>query len=310
MLEIFNNTLLKIIHRQGSDADRKLVVLDSGELGYTTDTGRLYIGDGSTLGGKLVGNKYKGSSTVITNLSPCEIGDYGYETTTESLYVLIANSGNDLSDWKKVASPTKIAASSPITLSAGELNLNVASPLYIDNNTLKISLSSGNILDSSSVVDLIYPINCIFLTFANVNPSTYFVGTTWSQVSQGRFIAGIGTGSDSNSISKTLSAGNNTGEYQHTLTTAEIPSHTHEGYNVSDGEGGVDKSATVVWNNYIVGNDHLYHENAGHTKKLITSPVDRKRRLDGQPVLENIGGGQAHNNTPPSFGLYVWKRLS
>ena len=79
MLEIFNNTLLKIVNRQGSDADRKLIVLDSGELGYTTDTGRLFVGDGSTAGGLLVGNKYKGEATVITSLAPCEIGDWGYD---------------------------------------------------------------------------------------------------------------------------------------------------------------------------------------------------------------------------------------
>ena len=36
-IEILQNTLLKLIVRQGSDSDRKNILLDAGELGYTTD---------------------------------------------------------------------------------------------------------------------------------------------------------------------------------------------------------------------------------------------------------------------------------
>jgi hypothetical protein len=46
-IEIYENTLLKLIVRQGPDSQRKQIILDAGELGYSTDTKRLYIGDGS-----------------------------------------------------------------------------------------------------------------------------------------------------------------------------------------------------------------------------------------------------------------------
>ena len=45
----------KIKLRRGLNLDRKKVVLDEGELGYTTDTKRVYVGDGALLGGKPVG---------------------------------------------------------------------------------------------------------------------------------------------------------------------------------------------------------------------------------------------------------------
>lgn len=41
--------------RRGTNADRITVVLESGEVAYTTDTKMFYIGDGTTLGGTLIG---------------------------------------------------------------------------------------------------------------------------------------------------------------------------------------------------------------------------------------------------------------
>lgn len=41
--------------RRGTDAERKLVAFAAGELIYTTDTNKVFVGDGTTLGGKFVG---------------------------------------------------------------------------------------------------------------------------------------------------------------------------------------------------------------------------------------------------------------
>jgi hypothetical protein len=42
--------------RRGLDADRLTVLLEEGEVAYTTDTKKFYIGDGSTLGGNRIGS--------------------------------------------------------------------------------------------------------------------------------------------------------------------------------------------------------------------------------------------------------------
>ena len=68
-IEILENTLIKLLVRRGTDADRKNIVLEAGELGYTTDMERLFVGDGTTSGGILVGNKYKGQNADATNLA-------------------------------------------------------------------------------------------------------------------------------------------------------------------------------------------------------------------------------------------------
>ena len=43
--------------RRGTNAQRLSIVLEAGELGYTTDTKKVYIGDGTTTGGNIVGGE-------------------------------------------------------------------------------------------------------------------------------------------------------------------------------------------------------------------------------------------------------------
>lgn len=56
-INVTSDTVVKLVIRRGTDADRQSVILSSGELGYAIDTKRVYIGDGITTGGTLVSNK-------------------------------------------------------------------------------------------------------------------------------------------------------------------------------------------------------------------------------------------------------------
>ena len=81
-MEIFQNTLIKLVARQGSDSDRKKVLLTSGEPAYTTDTRRFFVGNGVLSGGDVVGNLYQGDFTGgdPSTVEPAEIGDLAYDT--------------------------------------------------------------------------------------------------------------------------------------------------------------------------------------------------------------------------------------
>lgn len=46
----------RLFLRRGTDTDRKTTTLCQGELGYSTDAFRVFVGDGSTAGGRIVGN--------------------------------------------------------------------------------------------------------------------------------------------------------------------------------------------------------------------------------------------------------------
>lgn len=99
-IEIFQNTLLKLIVRQGEDSDRKLVLLDTGELGYATDTDRLFIGDGSTNGGNAVGNKYLGDGVPTGATGTyAQIGDLVFDPTAKTLYKFKGGTVTNIANW-------------------------------------------------------------------------------------------------------------------------------------------------------------------------------------------------------------------
>ena len=93
-----NISIVKLKVRRGSDAQRKTIVLDQGEIGYTLDTRRLFVGDGSTFGGQSVSNKNIGPFDNDSSLGPdnspgMQVGDIGYADSR--LYMLTSTNYND-----------------------------------------------------------------------------------------------------------------------------------------------------------------------------------------------------------------------
>ena len=102
-IEIVENTLMKLLIRRGTNADRQQVTLQQGELGFTTDTKKLYIGDGATQGGVLVtGTKFLGVTGDLTSLSPGDIKDLGFDSTTNKLMYIVTNDGSSKTDWAQI----------------------------------------------------------------------------------------------------------------------------------------------------------------------------------------------------------------
>ena len=97
-------TIVKIKVRRGSDDQRKQLVLDQGELGYTIDTKRVFVGDGSVTGGKVVGNKNFGAYSLESSLGTvagAQIGDIGYANS--KLYTLTASQyDSSLTGWSYI----------------------------------------------------------------------------------------------------------------------------------------------------------------------------------------------------------------
>lgn len=67
--------------RRGTDAERKLVTFAEGELIYTTDTKKVFVGDGATLGGKFVGGLAEAGLRTVTTFNGTE-----FVTTYEPEY--------------------------------------------------------------------------------------------------------------------------------------------------------------------------------------------------------------------------------
>ena len=141
-------------------------------------------------------------------------------------------------------------------------------------------LGSGNL----DILNMVYPVGSIYMSVNSTSPATLF-GGTWEAISQGRTLVGVGTGTDINGDTMTWTAEATGGEYLHTLTIDEMPSHSH----VSWIHGNVNPTSHSVSKDYFTyaGWGSSYHD-----------------------TWENTGGGQAHNNLQPFFAVYMWKRTA
>lgn len=84
----------KIKVRRGTNLQRKQIVFEEGELIYTTDTKRTYVGDGITLGGIRVSNRNY-ITTVAGIPANGQYGDIVYVSTTKKTYIIGTDDGQD-----------------------------------------------------------------------------------------------------------------------------------------------------------------------------------------------------------------------
>lgn len=188
----------------------------------------------------------------------------------------------------------------------------------ITADAISITGGGGDGLDVSTkaeIVDLIYPVGAIYIAMSNdINPETLF-GGSWTRIAQGRFLVGVGGNSgsqeDGNGDRYKFNAGqDNThditppnapqGEYNHTTSISEMPTHGHPvEYNTETNEDS-DSSGTIVLNNR---NGNKQAANPGNPS-YVNFNNNNTNCVGGE------GGGQPHNNIPPWFGAYMWKRES
>ncbi len=144
--------------------------------------------------------------------------------------------------------------------------------LDCNGNLVVNSITTNSNNPSPLTFDSIYPVGSIYMSVSATNPSTLF-GGTWTQLKD-RFLLGAGD---------TYSNNTTGGESTHTLTTDEIPSHSHkQRYTTTDfGQEGT----TGNW---------TFPRATGSTAAYTYA----------------AGGGQAHNNMPPYLTVYMWKRTA
>ena len=92
--------IIKLKIRRGTNAQRQSIVLEQGELGYTTDTRRVFIGDGGTLGGSSIGCTAHAptiTSNARLNLVNAVKGDIVSDNSL--LYQLTGSDASQTSSW-------------------------------------------------------------------------------------------------------------------------------------------------------------------------------------------------------------------
>ena len=163
-------------------------------------------------------------------------------------------------------------------------------------------------LAGKSLLDKLFPIGAVYITYNDNNPGN-FLGGTWERFGQGRTLVGEGTGNDG-STSMSFTASKSYGEYKHLLSKNEMPSHNHTANHYIQGDPGwndvIRQNLTVITrfgayfpeSSIDVGSTGY---TIGETKKVIL--------LSGAPTTYS-GNNESHNNIQPSFIVYFWKRVS
>ena len=182
--------------------------------------------------------------------------------------LLAYTNADDINTYGNGLTPTRLVSKGCPTVYSGGKDNDI---LHEGNGDLIIKTIKPLLLD------LLYPIGSIKPTENNVNPSTT-LGGTWELVGQGKFIVGVGTGTDKNGVSKTFVAGANEGEYEHKITMGELPVLKSSDEAPEYGLLPSSQGATGFANRVIVA-----------------------RKVDEQTSIDL---------TSPSYGLYIWKRTA
>lgn len=167
-IEIFENSLLRLRVRRGTNADRLGAVLAQGELGYTIDTKKLYVGDDTTPGGILVGNVFAGSINNVTDLPNVSPGDLAYDSDNKILYRFISGASSNIANWEAIGG-VYAAGDSTIVQTGNTFAVGVVSASNIDpgiaGNSLTFS-SSGKIALNTQVIasNSVLPYDTEYLT--------------------------------------------------------------------------------------------------------------------------------------------------
>lgn len=153
------------------------------------------------------------------------------------------------------------------------------------------NVSPSDTWSSQKIRDFIYPIGSIYMSVNSTSPATIF-GGTWEQL-EDRFLLAAGTTYSAGSTggSATMAHTHSTGN--HTLTVAEMPSHSHkytDYYNVSKGTG----YKCVAFN--------LNEDPTGLSVQATGG--------NGAHNHGNTGAASNDNNMPPYLAVYMWKRTA
>jgi hypothetical protein len=194
----------------------------------------------------------------------------GEQLTAEKLNVLVDEASFN-SSTAVDNSTTRVSASGAITVKPQGITSTELAPGAVQASNL-----------ATSALEAAYPTGSIYMNADDSRDPSILLGFgTWAAFGAGRVLIGEGSDSDDQTTPETVSftAGDEGGEYNHTLTIDEMPSHNHGATSGQDDQFGSYFDATTRTNN-------------------------------GTIYTQNTGGGQAHNNLQPYIVVYMWKRTA
>jgi microcystin-dependent protein len=161
------------------------------------------------------------------------------------------------------------------------------------------------------------PVGFVFISTVATNPATLLGYGTWNAAGAGRVLVGIGAAPFD-------VPGATLGEVNHTLTTPEIPAHTHvqnaHGHAVTDPTHNHTQNAFAprILNSGTAGTVGVQGASAASNAAASNAATTATNQAaatgvsvnNQTAVNQNAGGDGAHNNVQPSLVVYMFERVA
>lgn len=156
---------------------------------------------------------------------------------------------------------------------------------------------------ADTINEIIYPVGSIISSFDNVNPGERAnekarLPGTWERFGEGRVIVGVSV-----SDSEMDAAGKTGGAKYHTLTTEQMPSHTHS--FTTGSTGGNDIALRGYGATLASGNVGWRFGSGGSSTATGIASLPSHSHSG---TTDSKGGGQQFNKMPPYITAYFWRR--
>lgn len=201
------------------------------------------------------------------------------------------------------------------------------------NQTKHIKVENLTV-NTAVVLAAVYPVGSIYVSALSTNPGTLFGFGTWSAFGAGRVLVGVDVGQTEFDV--VLETG---GAKTHTLSTAEMPVHTH----VQDAHTHTQDAHTHTQDPHTHTQDahsHIFGEDGKWFAPWASGSSEYNIRTNGSTtnpgaaatatnqnttatnqnttatnqnttaVNQNAGSGSAHNNLQPYIVVYMWRRTA
>lgn len=182
-------------------------------------------------------------------------------------------------------------------------------------------------LTNSELLSLVYPVGSIYTSVNNTNPGS-FLGGTWASFGAGRTLIGVSSSDDDFSAAQKTG-----GAKQVTLSTDQMPSHTHAG-STDSGDGNHNHNAQTTKASLEgtftafrgttggivsrVGESSDNVGGTGTTRENLKITADHQHQINinnsGAHIhdftTESAGGSEPIDILPPYITVYFWRRTA
>ena len=178
-------------------------------------------------------------------------------------------------------------------------------------DTQFLKRSGTNIISGIVGSSEAFPVGSVFIAAVSTNPATLLGYGAWSAFAAGRVLVGLDSlDTDFDLVEETG------GAKTHTLTSAEMPIHTHiqdaHSHGITDPGHVHDEynNSATTGPNVGWGAQDPSTNTASLTGYDTGSKVTGVTADNATAINQNTGGSGAHNNLQPYIVVYMWKRTA